>query len=283
MSISWVILTRGDRPAELASAIESLRADRSPIVVVLNGESDRAELDVPGDVTVVRTEQNLGVPGGRHLGVLRTESDIVGFLDDDAIARTAMIGERVHSYLDENAHVGAVSFRIEDDQGGVARRHVPRLADRGADRGGPVATFLGGASAIRRAAYDDAGGYWAELFYAHEELDLSWRLHDAGYEVHYLPDIVVEHPHTPISRHDDGWRRTGRNRVLIARRNLPWPVALLHVSLWFVLGVVRSPDSRCRRAYVDGWMSGWADAVERRPIRWRTVLRLGRAGRFPAI
>lgn len=281
---SWVILTQGTRPDEVATAVASLRrSGASSIVIVLNGAPPGAADQLPDGVTIVQTEENLGVPGGRHRGLLATASDFVGFLDDDAVLRTDAVDDRLESLFDGHRDIGAVSFRIEDERGEVARRHVPRAGEADHDRSGPAATFLGGASIVRRAAYDDAGGYWNELFYAHEELDLSWRMHDAGWTVHYAPEIVAEHPRTPISRHGDGWRLTGRNRVMVARRNLPWPVAVAHVGAWLVLGTVRAPGWTCRKAYLAGWASGWRRPVTRRPIGWSTVRQLGRAGRTPVI
>jgi len=127
------------------------------------------------------------------------------------------------------------------------------------------------------------GGYFTELFYGHEEVELSWRLVDAGWEIWYLADVTVFHPRTDIGRHASGWRLTGRNRVWVARRTLPWPVALVHVGAWLVLGVARTPSRSTRRSYLDGWCSGWRGRIARRPIGWRGVWRLTRLGRPPVI
>jgi GT2 family glycosyltransferase len=281
--ITWVLLTRGDRPVELEAALDSIRRQTMPseIVVVVNGADD--ELAPMGGIHTIALPANIGVPGGRNRGVEATSTEVVAFLDDDAVLLTDDANERIeHAFADDPA-CGALSFRIEDEDGHTQRRHVPRIGSRGSLTPGPAATFLGGASAVRRSAYDLAGGYWSELFYAHEELDLSWRLHDAGFRVLYLPDIVVLHPSTPIGRHPDGWTLTGRNRVLVARRNLPWPVAFVHVSVWLALGWLRAPDATCRRAYLSGWRAGWSVPAQRRPVGWRTVWRLARVGRPPIL
>ena len=76
---------------------------------------------------------------------------------------------------------------------------------------------------------------------------------------------------------------TGRNRVWIARRTLPWPIALLHVTFWFMVGVARAPKGDCRASYLRGWWSGWRGRIEHRPIRWSTVWKLTRLGRPPVI
>lgn len=288
--ITWVLLTRGDRPTELTCAVESIlrQSVGSYIVVVANGPPDAATV-LPAriaelsQVAMIRLPENLGVPGGRDHGIRASTGDVVAFLDDDAELLTEDANRSIEAAFAADPTLGAVSFRIEDDDGNTQRRHVPRAGAGGADRSGPAATFLGGACAIRRSAYDEAGGYWADLFYAHEELDLSWRLHDRGHRVDYRPDIVVRHPRTPIGRHGDGWTRTGRNRVLVARRNLPLPIMAVHVTMWLILGVLRAPDVTCRLAYVRGWISGCTGEVERAPIRWRTVMALARSGRPPIV
>ena len=270
-----MLLTQGDRPDGLRRAIRSV-SDTS-VVVVANGCA-APELDE--SATVATLPANLGVPGGRHIGVDESSSDIVGFLDDDAEFRgsTAQIVEA----FDEPT-VGAVSLRLIDEGGETVRRHVPRAGGGGADESGDVALFLGGACAIRREAYEQVGGYFTELFYGHEEVELAWRLIDAGWTIRYLADVEVFHPKTEISRHADGWRLTGRNRVWIARRTLPWAIALPHVSIWLVLGAFRAPKGDCRQSYLRGWWSGWSDPIDRRPISWRGVWRLTKLRRPPII
>ncbi|MEM9513425.1 MAG: glycosyltransferase family 2 protein [Actinomycetota bacterium] len=274
--IDWVLLTRGDRRAELAAAIGSIGDGRA--IVVLNDSDGQV---VGAAAAIVRPGRNLGVPAGRDVGLRTATSEIVGFLDDDAAIVSG--GDSIAHHFALDPTLGAVALRIVDEQGSTSRRHVPRVGQRSADASGEVATFLGGAAAIRRSAYDQVGGYFTDLFYGHEELELSWRLIDAGWRIRYLADVSVFHPRTEISRHVDGWRLTGRNRVWIARRTLPWPVAIFHVLAWLAVGTWRAPEGECRRSYVRGWLSGWRARIEHRPIRWRTVWRLAQLGRPPLV
>lgn len=288
--IDWVVLTRGDRPTELVSAVASLRSSPAvgSIVVVINGPDPRVVIDLDGlrgqsGLTVIECPENLGVPGGRDLGLRSTCASLVGFLDDDArLLSTDSMDDVVQQFATKPT-LGAMSLRLVDDDGNTSRRHVPRRGNNGADESGPVATFLGGASIVRRSAYMEAGGYWAELVYGHEELDLSWRLIEHGYTIRYEADMSVYHPHTEISRHADGWWRTGRNRVLIARRNLPAPIMVVHTLAWLLIGTFRAPNTNCRRRYVIGWCGAWRVAVDRNPVAWSTLGRLRRLGRFPVV
>lgn len=273
----------GNRADALAAAVRSLLDDESDVgvIVVSNGAG---EIATPPDprVRLVVAPTNLGVPGGRDLGVAHCSAPVVGFLDDDAVA-TPGASSRVVAEFAADAELGAVSLRLVDEEGESARRHVPRPRGAAPERSGEVALFLGGASAIRVEAYRSVGGYFTELFYGHEEVELCWRMVDAGWRIRYLADVTVMHPRTEIGRHAEGWRLTGRNRVWIARRTLPIPIAAVHVLVWLALGTIRTPDSASRRSYLQGWWTGWSGRVDRRPIGWAGVWRLTRLGRPPVI
>lgn len=274
--IDWVVLTTGDRPREVEAAVRSLAASTT---VVVNGGSAG---DAPADANEVVCPINLGIPGGRDVGVRHTHAPIVGFLDDDAVASPGIEGA-IAAAFKADPRLGVVALRLIDERGETSRRHVPRFGGRGATRGGNVATFLGGACAVRRCAYEEVGGYFNDLFYSHEELELGWRLIDGGWKIRYLPDTTVFHPRTEIGRHPAGWRMTGRNRVWIARRTLPWPIAVLHGLTWLGLGVLRAPGSEQRAAYISGWRTGWVTHLDRQPIRWRSIWRLTALGRPPVL
>jgi GT2 family glycosyltransferase len=288
LTIDWVVLTMGNRPDELGAATRSLleqAGEHDRVVVVSNGGGPVDLHPHRGlDVSVVVSELNLGVPGGRDLGVRSGQADIVAFLDDDAVLHGR--ADRIRDAFEQEPTLAAVSLRLVDEGGESLSRHVPRLGRSDPTVGGPVAYFLGGASAVRRTAYEQVGGYFTDLHYGHEELELSWRLLDAGWTIRYLADVEVFHPRTEISRHAEGWQLTGRNRVWIARRTLPWPIAVVHTLTWLVLGLVRA-GSGSRRSYLVGWWSGWRtdwpSAVARRAIKWATVWRLTRLGRPPVV
>ena len=275
-SIEWVVLTMGNRPAELRRAIDSLAP--YDVTIVANGVALEAGRVPAGVITL---PENLGVPGGRHAGAAAGSTEIIGFLDDDAELRGD--GARVVEAFAADRGLGAVALRLVDENGATARRHVPRLGGRHAERSGDVALFLGGACALRREAYEQVGGYFTDLFYGHEEVELAWRLVDAGWRIRYLADVEVFHPRTTIGRHAEGWELTGRNRVLIARRTLPRPVAFVHATAWLLVGSWRAPSSEHRRRYLHGWRRGWRIEVQRNPISWRGVWRLVRLGRPPVV
>jgi GT2 family glycosyltransferase len=141
-----------------------------------------------------------------------------------------------------------------------------------------------GAVAIRRDAFEFAGGWPDPFWYAHEGVELAWRVWDGGFHVRYEGDIEVQHPAIQPTRHPEFYRYQARNRVWLARRNLPLPVGALYVLVWVGVSALRL---RSRTALIEtlrGYRIGLTEpGGERRPMRWQTIWRMTRAGRPPVI
>lgn len=285
MKLSCVILTMGNRPAELERAIASALAQEDAdleLVMVGNGADVPS---APSGVKVIRLPENLGVAGGRNVGVQACAGDVVVFLDDDGWFPDRQLGSYIASRFAADPSLAVISFRVVDPEGGPgARWHVPRLRAGDPERSSPVTTFAGGACAIRRAAYLEAGGLPEAFFFAHEETDLAWRLLGLGYRLEYDAQARMCHHALPNARHATFHRLDGRNRVLLARRNLPWPLAVAYLLDWFTLTVVRERSPAAVRAWLSGFAEGWrADPGWRRPLSARTAWRMTRAGRPPIV
>ena len=286
LTLSCVIITMGTRPAELARAIastEPLRAEGVQLVLVGNG----ADLpSVPADVTTVRLPENLGVAGGRNAGVRASTGDVVMFLDDDGWFPDPGIGRHVAARFAADPSLAVLAFRVVDPTGGTGVRwHVPRLRAGDPDRSSVVTTFVGAGFAARRSAYLEAGGLPDDFFFAHEETDLAWQLIERGYHLEYDASAQMCHPPVSNARHEIWYRYDGRNRVLLARRNLPWPVALVYLLDWAALTVLREGRKPgALKTWLAGWAEGWrTDPGQRRPISARAIWRMTKAGRPPVI
>lgn len=149
--------------------------------------------------------------------------DVVIELDDDGLLVEKDVFRRVQDHFAADDRLGIVGFRIADEHGETQRRHVPRLRAGDPMRGGPVTAFLGGGHAFSMKMLEQTGPWPAEFFFTHEETDLAWRALDAGWKVLYEPELLLQHPKTSPARHAVYYRMTARNRVWLARRNLPLP------------------------------------------------------------
>ncbi|MFJ8853812.1 glycosyltransferase family 2 protein [Streptomyces sp. NPDC102437] len=290
MKLGAVVITMGNRPDELRALLDSVArqdGDRIEVVVVGNGAPVP---DVPAGVRTVELPENLGIPGGRNVGIEAfgpsgADVDALLFLDDDGLLPLTDTAELCRQAFEADSGLGIISFRIADPDTGVTqRRHVPRLRASDPMRSSRVTTFLGGANAVRTKVIAEVGPLPGQFFYAHEETDLAWRALDAGWMIDYRADMVLDHPTTAPSRHAVYHRMVARNRVWLARRNLPAPLVPVYLGVWLLLTLVRRPSGPALKAWLGGFREGWATPCgTRRPMRWRTVWRLTRLGRPPVI
>jgi GT2 family glycosyltransferase len=252
------------------------------VVVVGNGCKPT---DLPSGVKGVALTDNVGIPAGRNSGVPSVDGDFLVFVDDDACLPGPDVLARLAAHFAADPSLGLVQPRFADPDGRPApRQWVPRLRVGDPRRSSDVCAVCEAVVVLPRAVFDSVGG-WPDCFwYAHEGIDLAWRVWDAGYRVRYVGDVVVHHPAVQPQRHRDFYRYTSRNRVLLARRHLPVPVGAAYLATWTVLTLVRAPGATARVEALRGFREGFrTPSGGRRSLRWRTVWRMTRAGRPPVI
>lgn len=280
-----VVLTQGGRPADLARGLDSLRRQRGvslDVVVVGNGWRPDG---LPAGVRGHALPENVGIPAGRNAGVPLVEGDLLFFLDDDASLPSEDVLATMAARFAADPALGLIQPRVVDAGGRPApRRWTPRLRVGDPGRSSPAMSVWEGAVAIRREAFDFAGGWPEPFWYAHEGIELAWRVWDGGYHVRYEGRIEVHHPAITPTRHAEFYRFQARNRVWLARRNLPAPIGLLYVLSWVAVGGIRLRSRQALAETVRGYRLGLTDDCgERRPMRWRTVGRMLLAGHPPII
>lgn len=284
-SYGCVVLTEGRRSEDLNRALDSLLRQRDVDVdVVVVGNAWEPD-GLPSEVRGVRLPDNVGVPAGRNGGVPHVQGDLLLFLDDDASFPEDDALLRIGRMFAEDEWLGAVSPRVADPTGRPSpRRWVPRLRVGDRTRSSDVTVVSEGAVVVRRSAFEEAGGWPGEFFFFHEGIDLAWRILDVGYRIWYAGDVVAFHP-APVTRKRGQFRYlSSRNRVWVARRNLPLPLAAAHVGVWFLRTAASLRSRKDARDALRGYRDGLREpAGARRPLQWRTIWRMTRAGRPPVV
>jgi GT2 family glycosyltransferase len=275
----------GKRPDDLDRGLASLLSQREvdlDVVVVGNGWRPTG---LPDGVKAKGLPENLGIPAGRNAGVSLVSGDLLFFLDDDACLPEDDILARMAAQFAADPTLGMIQPRVVDPIGRAApRRWTPRVRVGDPARSSPAMNVWEGAVAIRRDAFEFAGGWPAPFWYAHEGIELAWRVWDGGFHVRYDGEIEVFHPAIQPTRHSEFYRFQARNRVWLARRNLPLPVGVLYLLAWTGISAVRLRSRTAWRETLRGYQIGLAQrAGERRPLRWRTIWRMTRAGHPPVI
>jgi GT2 family glycosyltransferase len=287
-----VVLTQGKRPADLRAALDSLLAQQgvaTDIVVVGNGWKPEG---LPDGVRGVHVDEDRGIPAGRNAGVPHTTGELLFFLDDDA----AIVEPDALAFLAQTLNhplkgarplcVGLAQLRVEPRGETRSRDWVPRLRVGDPAAASDVAALWEGAVAIPRALFEEVGGWPEEFRFVHEGVDLAWRVLDRGHRVRYAAERSVLHPSPArvTARHGYSTYYGARNRVFLARRNLPLPLGALFVAS-FALRTL--PHLRTREQRGAAWR-GYRDGLRqpcgpRRRLRAATLWRMTRAGRPPVL
>ena len=285
-TVGVVVLTQGTRPAELNRALASVLAQRDvevDIVCVGNGWEPTG---LPPGVAALGLPENLGIPAGRNAGVPRTTGEFLFFLDDDEYVESETFLADAIARFRADRTLGVLQPRVRTIDGSQPpRRWIPRLRKGDPAESSPVFSLLEGAIVMPRAIFESVGGWAGPFFYAHEGIELAWRVWEQGRRAWYAGDLEARHPNVAATRHTDFYWRNARNRVWVARRNLPVVLVPVYVATWTVIQLLRSARApRTLRPWFAGWAAGWRDDPgERRPMRWRTVLRMTLSGRPPII
>ena len=247
-----VIILALDRAEETVAAIQSALAQRGVarhvLVIDQGSQPDNLALlaaAVAGraDATLVRLDRNYGVAGGRNRGSALGRGRIVVALDNDAEFADADTLARAVAALDTAPDLAALAFRIlvfADGRDDLSSWGYPMSLLPRAGGGFDTVTFVGAGHAIRRAAWDDAGGYDDALFFCWEEYDFCLRAIARGWRVRYQGDLVIRHKVSPERRFawsGTRWFYFVRNRLYIGRKSgESWMALAPRIAAYLVKG-----------------------------------------------
>ncbi|HEX6104576.1 MAG TPA: glycosyltransferase family 2 protein, partial [Gemmatimonadales bacterium] len=207
----------------LRRCLESALAEgAAEIVVVDNGSSDGSVEMVRDQFPRVRLEvrpENPGYGAASNIAFGLCSAEYVLLLNSDTAIHPGALAALVE-HLDRNPRAGIVGPRLLNADGTlqksvfpfpsplvplVKRRPVadvvgvvPWLRDEfvgswAHDRARRAPWVLGAALAIRRTAFDGTGGFDESFVMYFEEVDLCYRLRQAGWEIHFTPAAEVTH------------------------------------------------------------------------------------------
>ena len=210
----------------LVDCVRSLLDDTSggvapEVVVVDNGSADgsvAALHDLLPAVRVVETGANVGYAGGANRGIALTDTDVVAVCNPDALVEPGAARVILRRFLAE-PDLGAVGPAILEPDGTryPSARQVPstptavghavlgrvwprnrftrryRELDADPDRPRDVDWVSGAAVWLRREALDTVDGWDERYFMYVEDVDLCWRLRQAGWRIAYEPGGTVVH------------------------------------------------------------------------------------------
>ena len=215
--------------AAIASALSQTGLSRH-VFVLDQGSSpegrDRlaAAIAARPDATLLAANANLGVAGGRNLVTAQGHGRAIIALDNDAEFATPETAARMLAALDAEPRLAAIGCRIVTHAGGtddLSSWGYPASLLPCAGEAFDAVTFVGAGHALRRAAWDQAGGYDPKLFFCWEEFDFCLRAIALGWRIRYRGDLVIRHKVSTEQRvrwTAQRWHYFVRNRLYIERK-----------------------------------------------------------------
>jgi GT2 family glycosyltransferase len=220
--VSLVISTR-NRPQLILDTVNSvLSGDEVPAEIIVIDQSDQtnsalAHYDCSGKCQLhYHWQRSKGVSKGRNYGFDTASQTILAVIDDDMYVAHDWLGCLIQGLVSagENAIMtgkvlpcsteasnGFVPSTIEDDQPAVYNGRV----EKDVLYSGNMACYR---SVFAKVGYFDEQMGPGTAFPAGEDIDLGYRLLEAGYQICYLPEATVYHR---------AWR--SQNSYLILRWN----------------------------------------------------------------
>jgi GT2 family glycosyltransferase len=228
-TVSAVVLAWKDEPW-LARSIEALLASQGvtvDVIIVDNGcTNDGIDRFVDHkQVTVLRPGTNLGYSGGNNVGAEVATGEYLALVNSDLVVEPTTLRQLVDVAADPTVGLVVASVRLSEDprliNAGANPVHVLGLSWSGdmgqpETRAEPVETAgASGACVLTRTAHwRRLGGFDAEYFAYHEDVELSLRTWWRGLRVMYVPAAVGVHRYE-FSRVPFKMYLSERNRLLL--------------------------------------------------------------------
>jgi mycofactocin system glycosyltransferase len=193
-----VVVPVRDRPEHLTRLLRSL--GETPCVVVDDCSVQRDDIEKAArdaGAEYLRLDTHSGPAAARNAGMGRVHSPLVAFVDSDCVVPPGWLDGLVGHFADPKVALVAPRIVTPPGPSWLARYEAARSPlDLGATEGkvapGALVSYVPSAAIVlRRAAV--APSCFDERMEAGEDVDLVWRLFEAGWDVRYVPSVEVTH------------------------------------------------------------------------------------------
>jgi len=225
MKISIIIVSWNVR-RELLECLRSIEENRPfhsfEIIIIDNastdGTVDAIKRDFPEVKLIINTE-NRGFAVANNQGVEKAQGEYILFLNPDTIVHPHSLDGLI-KFMDDNKDVGACGPKLLNRDGtpqrsvrrfpsfrGALHRHTAfrflgifngqyrkwAMKDLNYNRQIDVDQVMGAALMIRKSLIEQIGPMDEGFFMYYEEVDLCYRIKQAGWRITYVPEVEITH------------------------------------------------------------------------------------------
>jgi GT2 family glycosyltransferase len=196
------------------------------------------------DIRVISLDKNFGYAGGYNRALKQIEAEYYILLNSDVSVEKGW-AEKLTTYMDMHPRVGACQPKIRSfdrpgyfEYAGAAGGYIDKLGfpfcrgrifetveeDHGQyDDTREIFWASGSCMAVRASAFEQCDGFDDTFFVHMEEIDLCWRMQNAGYIICYVPHATVWHVGGGTLRYGSPVKvyYNFRNSLIMLAKNLP--------------------------------------------------------------
>jgi GT2 family glycosyltransferase len=218
-----IIIVNWNAGNQIKVCIDSIISNRNSlinkIIVVDNASTDKSDVDIDTieNVTLIRSDKNLGFGKACNLAAKLVNSEYILFLNPDAALFADTLSKSLNFMQDPtNANVGICGVQLLDEAGNISRScarypsalhwiiHALALdkifphqsllmVDWDHSKTIEVNHVMGAYLLVRRTVFNLLDGFDERFFVYYEDLDFSYRAHLAGWKSLYLSDVQAFH------------------------------------------------------------------------------------------
>ncbi|MBE9109133.1 glycosyltransferase family 2 protein [Nodosilinea sp. LEGE 07298] len=230
------------------------------IFVVDDASNEEIPEFLPKKVQVIQNSQNKGYVASVNVGFSQIREDVVLLLDSDAYPLAELV-QNLTRIFESNSAIGAVGFNLVDEQSNPTGSYRPephalqlllgqKLESRVCHlvpffQSRPICLYSCG-MAVRRAAFEDVGGFDEGFDFLDADVDFSMNLRRAGWQIHYQPDLCAFHKGggsfqttaTRVARyHKNRWRLLEKHGYLPPSTIFKAALAMRHTLEYCILKI----------------------------------------------
>ena len=248
------ILLRGCLESIAISTPDGFTLDH--VVVVDNASRDGSvqnlnDLKLP--LRIIRNNENRGFAAACNQGARGSRAEFLLFLNPDTRVTSESLSRPIRfMQRPENGNIGIVGIQLQDERGEVARscarfltpgRIVAEMV--GLSRLFPgtfpthfmsewdhlssreVDQIMGAFLLMRRSVFKSLRGFDEQFFVYYEDMDFSFRAHQAGFKSYYFSDAAAYHKGKGTTDQDKAARLSYilRSRILYGYKHFSWLAA----------------------------------------------------------
>jgi len=223
VSIVVPVYNGGENFCRCLNAIQNASPQPSEVIVVCDASTDKsAEIAQTYGYRVIQLTRQSGPARARNVGARAATGDLIFFVDADVEIYPYTVGQ-IQQYFQQNEKLDALIGSYDAMPGApnflsqyrnLLHHWTHQQSNRSAN------TFWGACGAIRRTVFYEIGGF-DEAFVepSIEDIELGYRLVNAGHTIHLCKEIQIKHLKE--------WRAKSIIQTDIMQRALPWSRLLL--------------------------------------------------------